>query len=61
MRAVDLQAGLLEAVVLDIADDADGEDDAIHGQRLGLAVLGLQRGGDAVVALLQLLDRGAEP
>ena len=58
MGAVDLDAGGFEADILDIADDADGEDHAIDGERFGLAVLGLQRRGDVVGALLQLLDGG---
>ena len=58
MGLLDLHARCLETDILDIADDADGENDAIDRDRFGLAVLGLQRRGDVVGALLQLLDRG---
>jgi hypothetical protein len=46
MRLIDLDAGLLVTIVLDIADDADGEDNAVDGERFGLAVFRLQGGGE---------------
>src|SRR5690348_9671905 len=61
MRLLDLDAGLLVAVVLHIADDADGQDDAVDRQRFGLAVPCLQRCGNIVGAFLKLLDRGGGP
>src|SRR6185437_1839587 len=55
---LDLHARLLQPDVLDIADDADGKDHAIHRERFGLAVFRFQGGGDGVRAPLQLFDRG---
>ena len=60
MGAIDFDAGGFEAEIFDIADDADGEDHALGGNGFGLAVLGLERRGDAVFALLELLDGRAD-
>ena len=57
MRAIDFHLGLLEPHILDIADDADGEDDALELDLLRLLALN-QRRDDAVGVLLQLLHRG---
>src|SRR5688572_22223079 len=53
MRLLDLHARLWEADILDVADDADREDDAVHRDLFGLAVLGLQRRGDLICAFLE--------
>ncbi len=50
----------LEAEILDIAGDADGRDDTIH-RDIGLRGPLLDRGGDAVPALLQSTDLCANP
>src|SRR3569833_2939705 len=55
--ALELYAELFEANVLDIADDADGGDDAIDGDLLAF-VVGLNGGGDAVGLLVELGDFG---
>src|SRR5262249_23312289 len=59
MRLLDADLGALEAEILDIADDADGKDDAL---RLDLARLaaGLDRGNDALGIAFQAFDRGAD-
>src|SRR3569832_226485 len=56
--ALGLHAKLLEAEILDIADDADGGDDAVYRDLLRLAV-GFDRRGDAVRLLFELRHLGA--
>src|SRR5581483_945686 len=52
VRLLDLHARLLKAQVLDVADDADGEDDAVNGD-FARPAAGLDGGGDGVGPLLQ--------
>lgn len=51
--AVGLHAELLEAEILDIADDADSRDHAIDGERLRATLAVVDRGGDAVGLLVE--------
>src|SRR6185437_10342515 len=55
--ALGLHAELLEAEILDVADDADGGDDALGRDLLGLAIR-LDGGGDAVGLLVEFADLG---
>src|SRR3546814_3549473 len=54
-----LHAERLEADILGVRDDADRDDGVAEFGRFGLAVLGLDLGGDAVRGRLQFLDAGA--
>ena len=58
MGFLDLHLGAVEAEILDIADNADGEDSAI-GLDFARLAAGFDGGGDAVGILLQGLHRGA--
>ena len=57
--ALGLHAELFQAEVLDVADDADGRDDALDGERLRAALAVVDGGGDAVGLLVELGHLGA--
>ena len=58
MTPVDLDPGAFEAKILDIAGDADGEDDAIKARLLRLAVFRRDFRRDLALRDLQALDTG---
>src|ERR1700733_877025 len=57
--ALSLHAELLQTEIFDVADDADGGDDALDGKRLYPAFAIVDGGGDAIAGLVELGDLGA--
>src|ERR1700722_13310297 len=57
--ALGLHAEFLQTEIFDVADNADGGDDALDGKRLYATFAIIDGGGDAVAGLVELGDLGA--